>query len=201
MSLGGYLVFDVETTGLARGCRVVEFAAVALDGAGTIVDRYETMVNPESPPGPTWLHGLDSEMLAVAPTFLEVAGDIQRLFRDRVPVAHNLRFDWGVLRRAYGLLGVEMPISAAGVCTAALSRRHLSGRRSLAHVCQRLRIVHTEPHRAGPDAEATAAILTALLARGGPALGRPCPPFAGAWRLPRSQAPKPRPAFSPGGGR
>lgn len=129
-------------------------------------------------------------MLAGAPSFADVAGDIQRLFRDRIPVAHNLRFDWDVLRRAYAPLGVDLPFAPAGVCTVQLARLVLGGGVSLPQICQRLGITHQHPHRAGPDAAATAAVFLALrhaLRRGGS--GRPCPPFPGAWRLAQSTAP------------
>lgn len=187
------VVFDVETTGLSAHCRLVEFAAVVIDPAGEVVERYETMIDPGSPPGPTWLHGLDSGMLGRAPKFGAVAGDIQRLFRDRVPVAHRLDFDWAVLRRAFEPLGVSMPVAPAGVCTAALATRHLGTRSSLSALCRRLGIEHAGPHRAGPDAEATAAVYLALLASGARAHGRPLSPFAGSWRLERSASPVPRP--------
>lgn len=189
----GYLVFDIETTGLGYGCRIVEFAGLVIDDAGALVDRYETLVDPGCAPGPTRLHGIDALMLQAAPRFVEVAGDIQRLFRDRIPVAHNLRFDWRVLRCAYERLGVDMPSTTAGVCTARLSRQIVGGSCTLVEVCRRLGIVHTDPHRAGPDARASLAVFRALRdVEPSVARGRPCPAFAGAWRLPRSVAPVPR---------
>lgn len=182
----GYLVFDVETTGLGDRCRIVEFAGLLLDDDAMLSDQYETLVDSESAPGPTRLHGIDATMLHMAPRFVDVAGEIQRLFRDRIPVAHNLRFDWGVLRRAYERLGVEMP-ATAGICTAQLSRRILGGPCALTQVCRRLGIDHPQPHRAGTDATATWEVFRALRQLE-PRLvyGRPCPVFAGAWRLPRS---------------
>jgi DNA polymerase III epsilon subunit-like protein len=198
----GYLVLDIETTGLGDGCRIVEFAALVLDGEGVLVDRYETLIDPGSAPGPTRLHGIDAVMLQAAPRFVDVAGEIQRLFRDRVPVAHNLRFDWRALRCAYERLGVDLPPTTAGVCTARLSRRIVGGPCSLVQVCRRLGIDHTEPHRAGPDAMATLQVFRALCeVEPSIAQRRPCPVFAGVWRLPRSVPPVPRPSLDNSTGR
>lgn len=147
-------------------------------------------MNPCGTPGPTWLHGLDQRLLTVAPTFEQVAGDIERLLRDRVLVAHNLRFDWNVLRRSFADIGVTGPVTPAGVCTAKLAARVLEGAAALGPVCRRLGIDLTTPHRARADAVATADVFRALSAAA-PTLvrGRPLPVLAGAWRLPRSEAP------------
>lgn len=184
---GGYFVFDVETTGLGDRCQIVEFAGVLLNAEGDLVGSYETLVKPGSGPGPTRVHGISAAMLNGAPTFAEVAGDIERLFRDRVPVAHNLRFDWGVLRRSYASLGVDLPAAPGGICTARWSRRLFPGPCALVAVCCRLGVDYAHPHRAGSDAVAAAAVFREIR-RIEPqlAVGRPCPPFAGAWHLPRS---------------
>ena len=180
----GYLVFDLETTGLGDRCRIVEFAGIVLDSGLRTGKCYETLVNPGGTPGPTWLHGLDREMLCLAPSFEDVASDIERLFRDRVVVAHNLKFDWSVLRRSFGALGVEVPVTNGGVCTATVARRALPGPSGLGQVCRHLGVGCPAPHRAGPDASATVEVLRALQAKV-PTLttGRPCPVFSGAWRL------------------
>lgn len=190
----GYAVFDVETTGLGERCRIVELAVVVLDGQARVVDRYETLVDSGAGPGPTRIHGITAAMLRDAPAFASVAGDVEGVFRDRVPVAHHLRFDWTVLGRAFAPLGVHLPATVAGVCTAHLSRRLLGGAASLVQVCRRLGIDHPTPHRAGPDAGATVEVFRALRAiEPRLTVGRPCPPFPGAWLLPRSVPEVPRP--------
>ena len=185
-----YLVFDLETTGLGDGCRIVEFGAVVLDGALNVRSCYETLINPGQAPGPTWLHGLSKETLDFAPPFASLAGDIERLFRDRVVVAHNLRFDWGVLRRSFCALDVRAPVTLGGVCTAQLARRLLGGASSLGRLCRRLGLDHSAPHRAGADAAATVEVFRVLRSlQASVPTGRPCPVFSGAWRLPRSVPP------------
>lgn len=185
-----YVVFDLETTGLGDRCQIVEFAAIVLDHDLRLRDCYETLVNPDCLPGPTWLHGLDRATLTLAPLFEEVAGDVEHLFRDRIVVAHNLRFDWSVLRRAFGSLCVYAPATCGGVCTANVSRRLLGGMSGLRRVCGRLGVHHGELHRALHDVTATVGVFRALrdLAPEETS-GRPCPVFSGAWRLRRSLPP------------
>jgi DNA polymerase III epsilon subunit-like protein len=179
-----YLVFDLETTGLGDRCRIVEIACIVLGPGLETRACYETLVNPEGAPGPTWLHGLSRRTLQLAPMFEDVAGDIERLFRDRVPVAHNFRFDWGVLRRSFAPFGVEAPATPGGICTAAVARRVLGGSSALGRVCGRLGIDYPAPHRAEADAAAAVQVLKVLRALAPERTsGRPCPTFAGAWRL------------------
>jgi len=189
--VGHFVVFDVETTGLAATARVVEFAAVVLDERGEEVERFDTLIDPGGPTGPSWLHGVTPEMVTGAPTFEEVAGRIEHLLRDRVHVAHNIAFDRAVLGSELRRLGVTWPLVHNGICTAALSERRLGGR-SLTQACRLAGIEHPTPHRALPDVLATVELLRTLQ----PALDgrrlRPCPSFGGAWRLPVTGQPTSR---------
>jgi DNA polymerase III epsilon subunit-like protein len=184
------VVFDIETTGLRRTDRIVEFACAVVDDDGTISCAYETLVNPGRGPGPTRVHGLSAEALASAPTFADVAGDIQRQFRDRVPVAHNLGFDWAILRAELERLGVGVPPSANGICTARLASVAGLEVHRLGDVCRALGLEATDLHTAAGDVRAAAAVFGAL--RGHVArlpTARPCAPFQGSWRLRRSSGP------------
>ena len=63
----GYAVVDVETTGLARDDRIISAAVYRLDAQGNVEDHWYTLVNPERDPGPVWIHGLTSDVLAGRP--------------------------------------------------------------------------------------------------------------------------------------
>ena len=72
-----YAVIDVETTGLYHGGhdRIVEVAILRLAPDGSVVDQFETLLNPERDMGPTWLHGIetrdvDRPPIVVPPTVL-----------------------------------------------------------------------------------------------------------------------------------
>jgi DNA polymerase III subunit epsilon len=117
----GYAVVDVETTGLARHDRIVSAAVYLLDGRGEVEDHWYSPVNPERDPGPTWIHGLTSEVLADAPLFADIADDFAACLKDRVLVAHNALFDWMMIAREYARAERTAPVRQR-LCTIALSK-------------------------------------------------------------------------------
>ncbi|MDH6117411.1 DNA polymerase-3 subunit epsilon [Kitasatospora sp. GAS204A] len=117
----GYAVVDVETTGLGRTDRVISAGVYRLDADGEMVDHWYTLVNPERDPGPVWIHGLTSVMLADAPTFPQIAEELAERLRDRVMVAHNALFDWNMISREFSRAGLRAPVEQR-LCTMVLSR-------------------------------------------------------------------------------
>lgn len=117
----GYAVVDVETTGLSRRDRIVSAAVYRLDARGGVEDHWYSLVNPRRDPGPTWIHGLTSEMLADAPTFPEIAGELAERLTGRVLVAHHADFDWSMLVREYARARVTIPVRQR-LCTIALAK-------------------------------------------------------------------------------
>jgi len=94
MPYGGRIaVVDVETTGLYNVDRVLEVGIVTLDENGRVLDRFETLINPNRDVGPTWLHGINASMIVEAPTFDDVATEIAARLDGAVVCAHNLPFD------------------------------------------------------------------------------------------------------------
>ncbi|GAA1239289.1 DEDDh family exonuclease [Kitasatospora nipponensis] len=118
---GGYAVVDVETTGLGRTDRVISAGVYRLDPDGTVIDHWYTLVNPLRDPGPVWIHGLTSAVLADAPTFPEIADELAERLRGRVMVAHNALFDWNMISREYARAGLRAPVEHR-LCTMVLSR-------------------------------------------------------------------------------
>ncbi|KIQ64554.1 DNA polymerase III subunit epsilon [Kitasatospora griseola] len=117
----GFAVVDVETTGLGRTDRVISAGVYQLDPDGEVTDHWYTLVNPERDPGPIWIHGLTSEVLAGAPTFPEVADEFAERLRDRVMVAHNALFDWNMISREFSRAGLRAPVEQR-LCTMVLAR-------------------------------------------------------------------------------
>lgn len=116
------VVVDVETTGLGA-CppeRVVEVAALRLDGDGTPVASLETLVDPGVPIPPEAMatHGISDVMVATAPPFEAVAGQLARLLAGAVLVGHYASFDYRFLYGEYRRLP-RLPM----VCTQQLTRR------------------------------------------------------------------------------
>jgi DNA polymerase III subunit epsilon len=90
-----YAIIDIETTGGRPALSgITEIAIFLHDGTG-ITNSYQTLINPEMsiPPYITGMTGISDEMVADAPTFAQIASEIDRLTRDCVFVAHNVSFD------------------------------------------------------------------------------------------------------------
>lgn len=111
----------METTGLARDDRIVSAAVYRLDARGDVEDHWYTLVNPERDPGPVWIHGLTTDVLADAPLFPEVAGELAERLDGRVLVAHNAIFDWSMIAREYARAARTAP-TRQRLCTIALSK-------------------------------------------------------------------------------
>ncbi|MBD0743687.1 DEDDh family exonuclease [Streptomyces sp. CBMA152] len=117
----GYAVVDVETTGLARDDRIISAAVYRLDAQGNVEDHWYTLVNPERDPGPVWIHGLTTDVLADAPLFPDIAGEFAERLDGRVLVAHNAIFDWQMIAREYARAKRTAPVRQR-LCTIALSK-------------------------------------------------------------------------------
>jgi len=160
-----YAVVDIETTGgFASGNGITEIAIIVHNGS-TVVDRYETLVNPmqEIPSHIEALTGISNEMVQTAPTFDLVAEKIYDLLNDKIFVAHNVNFDFSFVRYQLGLAGYQL--ESKKLCTVRMSRKIIPGHRSysLGKLCNDLKIELNNRHRAGGDADATATLLTHLL--------------------------------------
>jgi len=167
LSRARYAVVDVETTGGTRGWgedRITEVAIVHVDD-GIVGASYETLVNPGRPIPPRiqGFTGITDRMVASAPWFEAVAPQILDLLRGRVFVAHNARFDWGMIRRELLVAGEDAP-DVERLCTVRMARRLLPRLRShgldslSAHYGIRIRA----RHRALGDAFGTAELLLRL---------------------------------------
>lgn len=160
-----FAIIDIETTGGGiKGNRLTEICIVLLKGE-TIVDKYTTLVNPEKiiPPQITALTGIDNEMVANAPKFAEVAKKIDEFTKDAIFVAHNVNFDYNVLRNEFNEL--EYEFTRKKLCTVRLSRKLIPGlfSYSLGNLCSSINIPLINRHRAEGDTDATVLLFKKLL--------------------------------------
>ncbi len=118
-------VVDVETTGFSRHDRIVEFACVTVV-EGTVIDEYETLIQPERDPGPVHVHGITPEMLQSAPPFESVADDIANRLDGAVLVAHNISYDMRMLRQEVARLASVNFDPGRGLCTYKLTKQKLA---------------------------------------------------------------------------
>lgn len=203
----GYAVVDVETTGLARDDRIVSAAVYRLDARGDVEDHWYTPVNPLRDPGPTWIHGLTSEVLADAPLFTEIADDFAERLRGRVLVAHNALFDWSMIAREYARVQRTAPVRQR-LCTIALSKELALPlpNHKLESLAAHYGVVQRRAHHALDDARVLAETFRPslhLAAQGGvrlPLLA--CQHAHGGWHPSRKRPPCPYPnpgRYEPGG--
>lgn len=159
-----FSVVDVETTGLnpQRRDRVTEVAIVTVDRDGTVVDRWETLVNPDRDLGVTRLHGITAAEVMDAPRFEDIAEELAWRLSGTVPVAHNLHFDAKFLRSEFHRAGIEVHPTyfRDGLCTMRLSSRYLRlPNWKLATCCREVGFEIERAHCAGDDAQAAAELL------------------------------------------
>lgn len=160
-----FAVVDIETTGgSARNERIIEIAVLVTDGK-TILETFQTLINPEKyiPPYITSITGIDNSMVEGAPTFAEVAAQVDAITKDRVFVAHSVNFDFSFVKREFQLLGHHY--DRKKLCTVRLSRKILPGFRSysLGNLCNEVGIRITDRHRAFGDAQATTILMNMLI--------------------------------------
>jgi DNA polymerase-3 subunit epsilon len=147
---------DIETTGCSLGLhRIIDVAVIGATG-GEVDFEWQSLVNPgvHVPAGITALTGIDTAMLADAPPFGKIAKELRARLEGRVFVAHNVRFDYGFIRREFAALGDSW--RRPNLCTVRLSRALYPEmpRHNLDAVMERHGIVIENRHRAMPDAQA-----------------------------------------------
>ncbi len=162
-----FVVFDLETTGLAvASARICEIGAVRVDGL-ELRDTFQTLVSPgvRLPAQIGRLTGLSDAELRRAPRVSTALRNFSAFAGDALLVAHNARFDTAFLDRELERTTGKR-LAAPVLDTVALARNLLRGR------CDRLSLASlafffgtsARPcHRALPDAEATAEVLIRLI--------------------------------------
>jgi DNA polymerase-3 subunit epsilon len=163
-----FAAVDLETTGLDPvEDRVIEVAVVLFDAQGTVLDEWTTLVNPgDRGAGVVAIHGIQSDWLAAAPTFREIAGDLTDRVFGRVLVAHNHKFDLDFIEAEFRRLGLPVASDVMVVDTMNLAEQ-LGLPRKLTRLTQQIGIPYY-PHSALDDARAVTQVLTHFLPIIGP---------------------------------
>lgn len=160
-----YSVIDVETTGGSpKSSKITEIAIYRHDG-NQVMDEFVTLVNPEMsiPEFVSNLTGISDAMVEHAPKFYEIAKKIIEFTEGTIFVAHNVGFDYGMIRSEFRRLGYDFRLPH--LCTVRGSRQIIPGKDSysLGKLTRSLGIELVGRHRAGGDALATAKLLSLLL--------------------------------------
>lgn len=117
-----FVLIDLETTGANPVTdRITEIAVIRVEH-GEIVERWETLVNPQRgiPPFIQDIIGITDDMVREAPMFAELAPRVRALLDAAVFVAHNARFDYGFIRNEFQRIGEDF--EAPVMCTVKFSR-------------------------------------------------------------------------------
>lgn len=162
-----YAVVDIETTGGYAAAHCITEIAIKIHDGQRVIDSFETLIKPNQaiPSHIQALTGIDDEMVANAPEFGSVAAQIFSLLQDKIFVAHNVNFDYSFVRHHLETCGYIL--NSKKLCTVRLSRKVFPGQPSysLGKLCNALAVPLNNRHRAGGDADATAILLTMLLAK------------------------------------
>ncbi len=164
MSIPLFAIIDTETTGMrSEKDRVIEIG-VLLVRDGEILRTFKTLLNPGKPISSfiTGINGITNDDLISAPSFDEVALELEEILKGAVFVAHNASFDYGFIKAEFKRLGMQF--SAPRLCSVELSRALFPQYRShnLDAVIARHSLSCQARHRAYDDAHAVYQFLEKL---------------------------------------
>src|SRR5664279_4097278 len=104
------IVLDTETTGLdpRQGHRIIEVAAIEMDGRKVSKRTFHRYINPEREidEGAAAVHGLTLDRLQDEPKFIEVAPALLEFIAGAELIIHNAPFDIGFLNAELALDGL-----------------------------------------------------------------------------------------------
>ncbi len=166
MALQEYVIVDLETTGLSKERhKITEIAAVKVKD-NNIVDKFETLVNPEEPIPPfiTKLTGINDEMVQDSPTISEALPKFLDFLGDAVFVAHNASFDMGFITHNVQK-HLQQQVKNDVLCTLQLARKLLPDlpNKKLKTLCSHFDVTNETAHRAMSDVKATYQVFTSML--------------------------------------
>lgn len=166
-----FAVVDFETTGLnPETDRIVQLAAVIVNGEGHIVDSFDTIVKPESPAeyqhGAEHIHGISAEQVSSGMPLRQALEQLWSISAGNVFTAHNASFDLGFLHAESERVGIVGQVEIH-IDTLELSRRSAgtdtTRRHNLFALCEHYGIERDQVHDAKSDATATAQLLMHLI--------------------------------------
>jgi DNA polymerase-3 subunit epsilon len=162
------IVLDTETTGLdpRQGHRIIELAAIELDGRKVSLRRFHRYLNPEREieAGAVAIHGLTYERLQNEPKFADIATSFLEFIEGAELIIHNAPFDIGFLNHELGLIDLP-PLQNQVMDTLRMAREmHPGKKNSLDALCSRYEIdnAHRTLHGALLDTELLAEVYFAM---------------------------------------
>jgi DNA polymerase-3 subunit epsilon len=162
------IVLDTETTGLdpKQGHRIIEVAAIELDGRKVSKRTFHRYLNPEREidEGAAAVHGLTLDRLQDEPKFSEVAPALLEFIAGAELIIHNAPFDIGFLNAELALAGLPL-LSNQVIDTLKVAKDlHPGKKNNLNALCDRYQIdnSHRTLHGALLDTELLAEVYLAM---------------------------------------
>jgi DNA polymerase III subunit epsilon len=162
------IVLDTETTGLdpKQGHRIIELAAIELDGRKVSVRRFHRYLNPEREidAGAAAVHGLTYERLQNEAKFADIASSFLEFIEGAELIIHNAPFDMGFLNHELELLGLPLLQNVVTDTLKVAREMHPGKKNSLNALCSRYEIdnAHRTLHGALLDTELLAEVYFAM---------------------------------------
>jgi DNA polymerase III epsilon subunit family exonuclease len=160
------IVLDIETTGLSPYRNKITEIAAARVINGEIVDKFHTLINPEThiPSFITKLTGISDEMVKDAPTVSKILPSLRDFLGEDIIVAHNASFDHNFLSYNF-YIHEKKHLENPRLCTVKLANRihsELPSKR-LSSLCEFYGVTNENAHRAMSDVDATIKIFYGML--------------------------------------
>jgi ATP-dependent DNA helicase DinG len=158
---GELVAIDLETTGLdIQNDSIIEIGAVRMVD-GKITAEYSTFVDPEIqiPALITQITGIKQDDVTGAPRIQDVLPQVSEFVRGAPVIAHNIRFDMGMLQERYQILQDIIRIDTYELASVLMPTAE---RYNLTSLTQAFGIELENAHRALDDARATALLYWGL---------------------------------------
>lgn len=162
------IVLDTETTGLdhRQGHRIIELAAIELDGRRVSERRFHRYLNPERAidEGAAAVHGLTLDRLMDEPKFGEIAPAFLEFICGAELIIHNAPFDLGFINSELARAGLP-PLDNSVIDTLKVAKElHPGKKNNLNALCDRYFIsnAHRTLHGALLDSELLAEVYFAM---------------------------------------
>ena len=158
------IVLDTETTGLdpKQGHRIIEVAAIELDGRNVSERTFHRYINPEREidEGAAAVHGLTLDRLQDEPIFAEVAPALLEFISGAELIIHNAPFDIGFLNAELALAGLPLLTNPVIDTLKVAKELHPGKKNNLNALCDRYQIdnSHRTLHGALLDTELLAEV-------------------------------------------
>ncbi|WP_279142689.1 3'-5' exonuclease [Photobacterium phosphoreum] len=108
-NLKNVLLFDTETTGIGMMDEIIELGIINAETGEVLIDTYLKPLK-TIPQEAINIHGITNEMVADAPTWLEIQSQLIELVYDKHLCAYNVDFDRRLFIQTAGIHGTDKNI-------------------------------------------------------------------------------------------